>query len=47
MVKRGKGVDRTPSELKTELVRWLDFLNKLGEVSLWNVDLGEGLSGKK
>ena len=33
---------RTPSELKKKLVRWLDLLNKIGEVFLWNDEFGEG-----
>ena len=33
---------RTPSEHKNKVVRWLDLLNKLGEVFLWNDELGEG-----
>lgn len=45
--KWGKGVARTPSELKTEFMRWLDLLNKLGEMFLWNDEFGEGFSGKK
>ncbi len=43
----GKGVHRTTSELKTKVGRWLDLLNKLGEVSLWNDEIGEGLMTKK
>ena len=38
---------RTSSELKTEFVRWLDFLNKLGEVFLWNDGFGEGFSERR
>ena len=37
---------RTPSELKEKFVRWLDLLNKLGEVFLWNDEFGEGFSVK-
>ncbi len=37
---------RTPSELKTEFVRWLDLINKIREMLLWNDEFGEGLSGK-
>lgn len=43
----GKGVRRTTSELKTKVGRWLDFLNKLGEVSLWNDEINEGFSESK
>ena len=37
---------RTPLELRTEVVRWLDLLNKIGEMFLWNDEFGEGYSGK-
>ena len=37
---------RTPSKIKTKFVRWLDLLNKLGDVFLWNDEFGEGFSGK-
>ena len=43
----GKGVTRTTSELKTRVGRWLDLLNKLGEVFLWNDEIGEGFSERK
>ena len=43
----GKGVPGTTSELKTKVGRWRDLLNKLGEVSLWNDEIGEGLMTKK
>ena len=42
-MKRGKGVPRTTSELKTKVGRWLDLLKSLGEVSLWNDEIGQGL----
>jgi len=32
-------VPRITTELKTRVVRWLDLLNKLEEVFLWNDDL--------
>ena len=44
--KLGKGVARTPSKLKAEFVRWLDFLNKLGGIFLRNDEFVEGLSRK-
>ena len=31
---QGKEVVRTPSKLKPKFVRWLDFLNKHGKLSL-------------
>ena len=43
----GKGVHRTTSELKTKVGRRMDLLKKLGEVSLWNDEIGEGLMTKK
>ena len=42
-----KGVPRTTSELKTKVGRWMDLLKKLGEVSLQNDEIGEGLMAKK
>jgi len=40
-------VPRTTSELKTKVGRWMDLLKKLGEVSLQNDEIGEGLMAKK
>ena len=39
------GVTKISSELKIEFVRWLDLLNKIGKLFLWNDELVEGLSG--
>ena len=38
---------RITTELKTRVVRWLDLLNKLEEVFLWNDEFGEGFSERK
>lgn len=43
----GKGVPRITSELKTKVGRWMDLLKKLGEVSLWNDEIGDGLMTKQ
>ena len=40
----GKGVPRATSKLKTKVGRWMDLLKKLEEVSLWNDEIGEGLT---
>jgi len=37
--KQGQGVARNSSELKPKFVRWLDLINKLGNLSLWNDEL--------
>ena len=36
---------RTSSDLKIEFVRWLDLLDKLGKLFLWNDELVEGVGG--
>jgi len=46
-IKLAKGVPKTPTNLKTRVGRWMDFLNKLGDVLLWNDKIGEGFSGRK
>lgn len=46
-IKLAKWVPRTPTNLKTTVRKWLDLLNKLGEVLLWNDEIGEGFSGRK
>lgn len=38
---------RTSSELKIDFVRWLDLLNKLVEMLLWDDEFSEGFSGKE
>lgn len=46
-MKWAEEVPKTPTNLKTRVGRWLDLLNKLGQVLLWNNEIGKGFSGRK